>query len=392
MKKNVLLISDSVFPDSYGGSHRHLYELGKNLLANGFCVYIIVSKKEADQSDFEEYDGLKIYRFKRDKTNKIKGVYDFIYGPFYIYKQLRKEGIVFDVIHGHWPLVTYKVFKEASKKTRLIYTMHGPCFKEYEIELSADKIYNKIFLIFEKYIEQKVFDYADTIITASAFMSKCGKEIFGNEKKFNIIPVPTDTNKYRINYVDRNVARNELGIKEKTLVIFTVRRLVRRMGLDLLIDSIELLQHSKNNILLIVGGKGPYYSFINNKIIEKNLENKVKMVGFVPEEDLGRYYEAADFVVMPSLALEGFGLVTTEAMASGTSVIGTPVGANVEVIGKFCGDYVSNDVTPESFSECLLNAICDKDRFSREEIRSYVVKNYSWECLIDKYVNIYSKH
>lgn len=60
----------------------------------------------------------------------------------------------------------------------------------------------------------------------------------------------------------------------------------------------------------------------------------MRLLGFVPEEQLSRYYQAADLVVMPTLQLEGFGLVTVEALACGTPVLGTPVGALPEVLSR----------------------------------------------------------
>src|SRR5207249_11624167 len=55
-------------------------------------------------------------------------------------------------------------------------------------------------------------------------------------------------------------------------------------------------------------------------------------LGFIPDETLPSYYHAADVFVLPTRELEGFGLVTVEALACGTPVLGTPVGATPEVL------------------------------------------------------------
>jgi glycosyltransferase involved in cell wall biosynthesis len=56
------------------------------------------------------------------------------------------------------------------------------------------------------------------------------------------------------------------------------------------------------------------------------------MTGFIAEDKLPFYYQAADLMVVPTLMLEGFGLVLVEAMACGTPVMGTPVGAIPEIL------------------------------------------------------------
>ena len=62
------------------------------------------------------------------------------------------------------------------------------------------------------------------------------------------------------------------------------------------------------------------------------LDKHVTFLGFVPDADLPRYYQAADVFVLPTRELEGFGLVTAEALACGTPVLGTPVGATPELL------------------------------------------------------------
>jgi glycosyltransferase involved in cell wall biosynthesis len=51
----------------------------------------------------------------------------------------------------------------------------------------------------------------------------------------------------------------------------------------------------------------------------------VYFAGFVPDDELPLYYQAADLFVLPTRSLEGFGLITLEAFASELPVVGTPV-------------------------------------------------------------------
>ena len=67
-------------------------------------------------------------------------------------------------------------------------------------------------------------------------------------------------------------------------------------------------------------------------IRQNDLQDKVRLTGMIPRDVLPSYYRAADVFVLPTLSIEGFGLVTIEALATGLPVLGTPVGGTVEIL------------------------------------------------------------
>jgi glycosyltransferase involved in cell wall biosynthesis len=124
---------------------------------------------------------------------------------------------------------------------------------------------------------------------------------------------------------DRNEIRRELKLPENRTILFTVRNLVPRMGLEHLLEAMTMLGEEQRDLLLLIGGDGQLRSRLEEHILSKGLHDAVRLLGFVPEDQLAKYYQASDLVVMPTLQLEGFGLVTVEALACGTPVMGTPV-------------------------------------------------------------------
>ncbi|MBU0768139.1 MAG: glycosyltransferase family 4 protein [Proteobacteria bacterium] len=97
----------------------------------------------------------------------------------------------------------------------------------------------------------------------------------------------------------------------------------------------------------------------------------------------------ADFFILPSRGLEGFGLVTLEAMASGVPVLGTPVGGTPEILGKFYSNFLFKDTSADSMADL----IAEKYRIIKEHpekwakiskrSRKFVEKHYSWDRNID---------
>ena len=125
------------------------------------------------------------------------------------------------------------------------------------------------------------------------------------------------------------------------------------MGLDRLIEAMATLVCQVPDVLLLIGGSGSQRAALEALVRALGLDKHVTFLGFVPEGDLPRYYQAADVFVLPTRELEGFGLVTAEALACGTPVLGTPVGATPELLEPLDAGLVFRDATAEAMAEDL---------------------------------------
>ncbi len=139
---------------------------------------------------------------------------------------------------------------------------------------------------------------------------------------------------------DRAAVRSKWHLPEHQFLFLTVRRLDPRMGLANLIRAFAAVVQSYPNALLWLAGRGPDAPNLEALIRELKLEHKVRLLGFVAEEDLPSLYAAADCTLMPSLDLEGFGLSTVESLACGTPVLGTRAGATPELLEPLRADLL----------------------------------------------------
>jgi glycosyltransferase involved in cell wall biosynthesis len=113
------------------------------------------------------------------------------------------------------------------------------------------------------------------------------------------------------------------------------------------------------------------------------------MFGFVPEADLPALYAAADFSVVPTVALEGFGLVTVESLASGTPVLGTPVGATPEILSPLEPQLVFEAPTAEAMAQRLTEVLSGRIRLpGREACREYA-QRYGWDAVTPRILEVY---
>ncbi|MBJ8193526.1 glycosyltransferase, partial [Bacillus cereus] len=79
--------------------------------------------------------------------------------------------------------------------------------------------------------------------------------------------------------------------------------------------------------------------------------------GYVSDEELPLYHQASNLFVVPTQALEGFGLITVEAMASGLPVLATPVGGNKEILRGFRPELLFKGTDSEAIAEGLLHVL-----------------------------------
>ena len=123
-------------------------------------------------------------------------------------------------------------------------------------------------------------------------------------------------------------------------VFVSVRRLVARTGLELLVRSFDRALTDglvpQDAVLLIVGG-GPLHDQIERLIRELGRQDNIRLVGRVSDQARDALYRHAHFNVVPTVGLEGFGLVVVEAALHGCPSIVTNVNALPEVVALLDG-------------------------------------------------------
>jgi len=186
-----------------------------------------------------------------------------------------------------------------------------------------------------------------------------------------------------------------MGLPEDKLILFTVRNLVPRMGLENLISAFGIVQDGRIDLLLVIGGEGPLEPALKEQTKRCGVEDCVRFAGYIPDQDLPAYYQMADLFILPTTALEGFGLVTVEALASGLPVLGTPVGGTREILAKLGADYLFEDSTPQSIATGILKALNDwaTNKAAYESIaqtcREAAEQHYSWDNHVSKLEDLF---
>ena len=133
--------------------------------------------------------------------------------------------------------------------------------------------------------------------------------------------------------------------------------------------------------MLCIGGAGPLEPQLGALVEQLSLQRHVRLLGFIPPERLADWYRAADFFVLPSEFLEGFGLATIEAMACGTPALGTPVGGTAEILAGLDSGLLFEGTAPEHIADGIIEHLSERRDSLRDDVARYVREKYSWEIV-----------
>jgi glycosyltransferase involved in cell wall biosynthesis len=153
------------------------------------------------------------------------------------------------------------------------------------------------------------------------------------------------------------------------------------MGLERLLLASQTLMRS-NDLVLAVVGRGSLEERLRRLSSDLGLERRVRFVGQVSDDELRDWYRAADLFVLPTVAYEGFGMATVEALASGTPVVGTSVGATPELLRPLNPGLVARNSEPEVLAATIAEGLDLSEPEFRRRCREYACTNFAWEQVI----------
>ena len=167
------------------------------------------------------------------------------------------------------------------------------------------------------------------------------------------------------------------------------------MGLDNLLHAFAKIARKQPALYLVIGGKGPLLENLRSLAEQLSVSERVHFAGFIKEEDLPDYYRLADIFVLPTKELEGFGLVTVEALASGLPVLGTPIGGTKEILSKLNPEFL---FLSAEHGDMAVTIYKWTERFKNDpglwasvssQCRSFAETMYSWDDKIDQLVQVF---
>ena len=167
-----------------------------------------------------------------------------------------------------------------------------------------------------------------------------------------------------------------------------IGRFSEEKGVLNFVKAIPEIIKERDDLKFLIGGDGQLRDTIERYLDEENLNDKVKLVGWIPHDELPDYLNELKLVVLPSYT-EGLPNIMLEAMACGTPVLATPVGAIPDVIKDGETGFIMENNSPECIAKNVMRALEHPDLDKIVKIaREFVEKEYTYEAAVEEYRKI----
>jgi len=169
-----------------------------------------------------------------------------------------------------------------------------------------------------------------------------------------------------------------------------VGRLSEEKGIINFIESIPLILKQKPDLNILIIGDGDLKSNVDKYLSQNGLENNVKLVGWSSHEDLPKYLNSFKLLVIPSYT-EGLPNIMLEAMACGTPVLATEVGAIPDIINDEETGFIMENNSPECIAKNVFRAMKHPDLENIiENSIIFVRDNFTYKKAVERYSEILS--
>jgi glycosyltransferase involved in cell wall biosynthesis len=292
----------------------------------------------------------------------------------------------YDLVAAHFALYVFPAL-DLLGKTPLVMHFHGPWALESQAE-GGGRLSTCGKWALEKIVYNRVNGF---IVLSEAFRQVLHKTYNVPLEKIFIVGGGIDTKDFNLGLTIAQ-ARQKMGWQQDRRIILCVRRLVQRMGLENLITAIDLVRKQNPDVLLLIAGKGAIAENLRLQIQELQLEDHVQLLGFVSDQDLAIAYRAAELSIVPTVSLEGFGLIVIESLAAGTPVLGTPIGGIPEILQPFKPDLILEGSTVKQLAQGMIEALSGQRQMpSAEACQEYVRQNYDWQAIASQMKSVYEQ-
>jgi glycosyltransferase involved in cell wall biosynthesis len=294
-----------------------------------------------------------------------------------------------EVVDAHFALyAAAPLLLGGSRKRPLVFHFHGPWAEENAATNDASR--SRFAL--RKTLERRVLRQADAYVVLSSAFRRVLVERYGIAPwDIHVWPPGVALEEFTPGgSADRSRARAGLGLEPGAFVAACTRRLVERMGIDVLFDAWgEIADELPPGSTLLIAGDGPLAGLLAERAERPPLAGRVRILGRISDEALIDLYRAADVAVVPTLAVEGFGLVVLEAAACGTPSIVSAVGGLPEAMAELDASLA---VPPGNAAALAarLRASARGELPSRNATRSYA-ECFSWPQLAERHIELYRR-
>lgn len=290
------------YPPYFGGIESVTYDITEGINRLGYQSDVLCVN-ENKQDVFEQIKNYQVWRMA--SWGKLMST---SISPQIIY-QLERLKDDYDIIQVHFPdpMNALALFL-TRPKSQIIIHWHSDIIKQ-----------NKVFRLY-KPLQDWVLKRANAVVGTSHAYINSSKQLAPFIKKTVVIPIGIQDHRSGASDVIIKGIHNRFWNKK---IVFSLGRLVYYKGFEYLIESARYLGE---DTVVLIGGEGRLKKHLQNKIYKMGLVRKVFLLGNIPQDELGSYFEACNvFCLSSTERSEAFGVVLLEAMSFGKPIVATGI-------------------------------------------------------------------
>lgn len=397
---HIVTAAHDFYPDrGSGGTGRYIYETARRLTDRGHRVSV-VTRSRGDGPPREVVEGVDVYRYGFEVAERSAPA---------VLSQLPRalsvvgehvadiaDGAPPDLVSAQGPVTTLLLGWHLDDGVPWVPTLHSPWPLEYRIRTRNARrpLRRRLNAAARRRLEREMLAAAEDVITLSEFMRDELRRVYAIDADVTVVPGGVDADRYSPS------AGRSRRLTGGDPAFLTVRRLAERMGLDLLLSAFASVIERRPEARLYVAGDGPLRDRLERTAIDLGVDDEVTFLGYVPDSELPAVYASSDLFVLPTAELEGFGLATLEALASGTPVVGTPVGGTVELLSALADEPVvpESPLVSAASADALARGMlawADLPERARSTAgracRRYASERYRWERTVSELETCYER-
>ena len=280
----ILLVTDVSITKVIGGAERVLYEQSTRLVRRGYDVHIMTRYLPGHEDSHEQINGVKEWRYEINQSNAVSYLKSTGENSKRLFESLQRQH-QFDVIIFEQPFSALGVVQSPlSHHVKTLYICFSLSFEEFVSRNKkpgwlAGKFVYKLNVVSRQYLEKRALKNSDKIIVLSQFtIDKLNKAYKIPSEKYAIIPGGVDLDRFQP-AVSKAAIREKLRLPDEDIVLFTVRNLVPRMGLENLIEAMGAALETSTGIYLVIGGTGPLREALEVKSEKLGVKDFIRFEG-----------------------------------------------------------------------------------------------------------------
>lgn len=314
-----------------GGVEKVMYDLLIGLSARGVHCDMLCAYGKTGEEEVRISDNSKIIC-----TRTLMKKYATMLSPQMIIK-LFKIASYYDIIHIHHPDPMAAIALWFSGyKGKVVLHWHSDIVKQ-----------KKLLWMYAPF-QNWLINRADLILGTTPVYIAGSSHLTHVQSKCQCLPIGIDPIIPDANKVSQ--LRQQYSGKK---IIFSLGRLVHYKGYRFLVEA---AQHLDDSYVVLIGGSGALHDELQQQIDDNGLQNRVKLLGRISDEDLPTYYGACDIYCLSSIMkTEAFAIVQIEAMSCGKPVVSCNIeGSGVPWVNV---NGISGEVVEPGKGKALAEAI-----------------------------------